>query len=86
MKSGSHADQISRIIQNSCPGGSLKWPYTKSPTTWSCCLCAQVVASRFDEKNERFYPESNYWNPEHQEVYCSAEHSLAAHEARKHAT
>lgn len=42
---------------------------------WECAVCKSSIGS------DNGYPASKYWNLERKEVYCSAEHSLKAHQA-----
>jgi len=41
---------------------------------WECALCSISIPSKDG------IPASKYWDLERKEVYCSAEHSLQAHQ------
>lgn len=72
---------------------SLKWPENLVNVTHACSVCHMPVQCEENylpeimmddngtQYNKFYTPSSRYWNPEHKHVYCSAQHSLDAHEA-----
>ena len=61
---------------------SSMWPYSMTRQQWACAFCGAAVLPAFTTE-EGYYPASLYWNCERGEVYCGAEHSLAAHESHR---
>ena len=45
---------------------------------WICAVCKAIVLANKDVK--RVEPESHYWLPDMEEVFCSPECSLEYHE------